>query len=237
MQEQIAELNEVVKTYGGKRALDGLTFRLGKGKIVGLLGPNGSGKTTVLKLLNGLLQPDSGSVRIAGSAPGVATKKMVSYLPERTYFNQWMRVNELLRFFSDFYETFDEGKARRMLSDLHIQEDSRLKTLSKGMREKVQLVLVMSRNVPLYLLDEPIGGVDPAAREYILHTILENYQPEASILISTHLIQDVEKIFDDVIFLSQGRKVLEGNVDDLRQEKGMSIDELFREVFRCSENY
>lgn len=223
----------VTKTFGNKTALSNVNFSLEGGKIVGLLGPNGSGKTTILKLANGLLQPTSGEITIEGSHSGIESKSIISYLPERTYLNDWMRVCDLLAFFSDFYADFSMEKARDMLHSLNINENDKLKTMSKGTKEKVQLILVMSRSAHLYLLDEPIGGVDPAARDYILNTIISNYNEKSTVLISTHLIQDVEKIFDDVIFLSKGEIVLNDSVDNIRAKNGKSIDELFREVFKC----
>ena len=231
--EPILEITHVSKTYGKKEALKGVSLKIEPGKVVGLLGPNGSGKSTMIKLINGLLQPTDGQILVAGQALGIETKKMISYLPERTYLNEWMKVKDLLGFFSDFYEDFDREKARQMLATLKIDEDSKLKTLSKGTKEKVQLILVMSRKAKLYILDEPIGGVDPAARDYILNTIIKNYSEESSVIIATHLIQEVENICDDIIFLGYGEVRLQGNVDDIRQEKGQSIDALFREVFRC----
>ncbi|MBC8580647.1 ABC transporter ATP-binding protein [Zhenhengia yiwuensis] len=231
--EPILEITHVSKTYGKKEALKDVSLKIEPGKVVGLLGPNGSGKSTLIKLINGLLQPTDGQILVAGQALGIETKKMISYLPERTYLNEWMKVKDLLGFFSDFYEDFDIEKARQMLATLKIDEDSKLKTLSKGTKEKVQLILVMSRKAKLYVLDEPIGGVDPAARDYILNTIIKNYSEESSVIIATHLIQEVENICDDIIFLGYGEVRLQGNVDDIRQEKGQSIDALFREVFRC----
>lgn len=231
--EPILEITHVSKTYGKKEALKDVSLKIEPGKVVGLLGPNGSGKSTLIKLINGLLQPTDGQILVAGQALGIETKKMISYLPERTYLNEWMKVKDLLGFFSDFYEDFDIEKARQMLATLKIDEDSKFKTLSKGTKEKVQLILVMSRKAKLYILDEPIGGVDPAARDYILNTIIKNYSEESSVIIATHLIQEVENICDDIIFLGYGEVRLQGNVDDIRQEKGQSIDALFREVFRC----
>ena len=231
--EPILEITHVSKTYGKKEALKDVSLKIEPGKVVGLLGPNGSGKSTLIKLINGLLQPTDGQILVAGQALGIETKKMISYLPERTYLNEWIKVKDLLGFFSDFYEDFDIEKARQMLATLKIDEDSKLKILSKGTKEKVQLILVMSRKAKLYILDEPIGGVDPAARDYILNTIIKNYSEESSVIIATHLIQEVENICDDIIFLGYGEVRLQGNVDDIRQEKGQSIDALFREVFRC----
>ncbi len=229
----ILETHSLTKRFGNKTALFDVNIQLKNGRIIGLLGPNGSGKTTLLKLANGLLQPTEGKILINNESPGIESKKIVSYLPERTYLNNWMKVKDIISFFTDFYDNFDPQKAQDMLKRLDIDPQDKVATLSKGTKEKVQLILVMSRNADLYLLDEPIGGVDPAARDYILNTILNNYNEEATILISTHLIQDVERIFDDIIFLSKGNVVLSGSVDDIRAEKGCSIDNLFREVFKC----
>lgn len=229
----ILECKDLTKYYDRTLGLDHLSLQLEPGRIVGLLGPNGSGKTTLLKIANGLLTPSSGQLLIDGKAPGPDTRRLVSYLPERTYLNDWMRVSELLRFFADFYEDFDSIKANDMLRSLSINPADKLKTMSKGTKEKVQLILVMSRKARLYLLDEPIGGVDPAARDYILNTIIGNYSEQASVIISTHLISDVEQVLDEAIFLSRGEIALRGSVDDIRQQHGKSIDELFREVFKC----
>lgn len=214
-------------------ALNNLNLTLDRGQIIGLLGPNGSGKTTFIKLLNDVLVPTQGEIRINGMAPGVETKKIVSYLPERTYLDETMKVKETIQYFSDFYDNFSDERAYQMLDDLQIDTNARLKTLSKGTKEKVQLILVMSRDADLYVLDEPIGGVDPAARDYILSTILNNYNEKAAILISTHLIQDIENILDRVLFIKQGQLVLNATVDEIRTEQGKSVDALFREVFRC----
>lgn len=230
---ELMKFNNVSKSYGSKMALNNVNITVEKGKIVGLLGPNGSGKTTMLKLANGLLQPTAGEILIEANKPGISTKNIVSYLPERTYLNDWMRVGEIVEFFEDFYKDFNTDKAKEILKSLDINENDKFKTMSKGNREKVQLVLVMSRNAGLYLLDEPIGGVDPAARDYILNTIITNYSENSTVVISTHLIQDVEKIFDEIIFLSKGEIFLSGSVDNIRAEHGKSIDELFREVFKC----
>lgn len=213
--------------------IDNLNLTLERGQIVGLLGPNGSGKTTLIKLINGLLAPASGNVLIDGRLPGIETKKIISYLPERTYLDSSMKVADALAYFADFYADFRPDRAHRMLSDLGIDINARLKTLSKGTKEKVQLILVMSRDALLYILDEPIGGVDPAARDYILRTILMNYNENATILLSTHLIQDIENVLDRVIFLQRGRAVLNATVDEIRMEQKKSVDILFREVFRC----
>lgn len=229
----ILECKNLTKTYGAKKALDQLSLSLDSGKIIGLLGPNGSGKTTLLKMINRLLTVPQGQLLIDGKAPGVATKSIVSYLPERTYLNPNRKIHELLDYFSDFYEDFDRGRAENMLQKLNLSPQARIKTLSKGSREKVQLVLVMSRRAKLYCLDEPIAGVDPAARDYILNTIINNYDVNATILISTHLIADVENILDEVIFLKDGKIRMHESVDDIRFVKKKSVDELFREVFQC----
>lgn len=224
------------KQYHGTLALDHLNLELPQGKIIGLLGPNGSGKTTFIKLAAGLLTATEGSVSVCGKDIGPESKALVSYLPDRPYFSKDMRVSEQLDFFQDFYEDFDRTRAEEMLSALKIEPEARFRSLSKGNQEKVQLVLVMSRRAKLYLLDEPIGGVDPAARDYILSTIISNYDPTATILISTHLIADVERVLDEFIFLYQGKVVRTGNADEAREETGKSLDELFREVFRCLPN-
>lgn len=231
----ILQCEQLTKSYGSNLALDHVDLTVEQGRIVGLLGPNGSGKTTLLKLANGLLQPGSGTITIAGKTPGVETKKIVSYLPERTYLSNWMNVVQLLDLFFDFYEDFDRDRAEHMLTALEISPKLRIKQMSKGTREKVQLILVMSRKADLYLLDEPIGGVDPATRDYILHTILNNYKRTATIVISTHLIADVENVLDDVIFINKGKIVLQSSVEAIRAERGSSVDELFREVFRYAE--
>lgn len=231
--DNLVEARCLVKSYNGLRALNDFNFTVERGRIVGLLGPNGSGKTTFIKILSGLLTSDSGFVLINGKTPGFETKSMVSYLPERPYFNSWMRVDECLDYFEDFYEDFDRFVAERMLADLGVPIDAKLKTLSKGTKEKVQLILVMARRAQLYLLDEPIAGVDPAARDYILDTIISTYNKEASIIISTHLITDVEKVLDDFAFISNGHVVVSGSAQELREQKNMSLDEYFREVFRC----
>jgi len=229
----LLECNGLTKQYGHTFGLRNVSFSIEPGRIVGLLGPNGSGKTTFLKISTGLLTPTYGSVSICGMTPGIETKAVTSYLPEYSYLNSWMRVSQMLAFFNDFYSDFDLNKAMEMLGNLGINERATLKSLSKGTKEKVQLILVMARNAQLYLLDEPIGGVDPAAREYILNTIIRNYNPEASVVISTHLIYDIEQVLDDVLFLKNGEIVLRSSVDDLRANYGMSVDAYFREVFRC----
>jgi len=230
---KILECRGLTKKFGATWALDGVTFGIEPGRIVGLLGPNGSGKTTLIKLANELLVPTAGEILVDGMKPGIETKKIVSYLPDRTYFDERMQVKGCVEMFADFYEDFDMQKAYDMLASLGVAADALFKSLSKGTKEKVQLALVMSRAAKLYLLDEPIGGVDPAAREYILSTILRNYNDEGTVLISTHLIYDIEKILDEVIFLDRGRVVRVQSVDEIREQEGKSIDELFREVFRC----
>ncbi|MEG1683949.1 MAG: ABC transporter ATP-binding protein [Oscillospiraceae bacterium] len=229
----ILECSNLVKQYGKLTALSGIDLTIQPGRIVGLLGPNGSGKTTLIKLANGLLTPTSGGLTICGMKPSVATRALVSYLPERTCISTWMNVTQLLDFYGDFYADFQRDAATEMLTHLGIDKKQRVKQMSKGTREKVQLILVMSRKAKLYLLDEPIGGVDPATRDYILNTIISNYNEEASVVISTHLIADVEKVLDDVIFINRGQIVLQSSVDAIREEKGMSVDALFREVFKC----
>ena len=229
----ILTCEKLSKQYGAVQALDQINLRIEPGRIVGLLGPNGSGKSTLIKLANGLLTPTEGQILIDGKAPGVETKNIVSYLPERTYLADWMSVRQILEFFQDFYGDFDRERASAMLSHLGIQEKQRIKQMSKGTREKVQLILVMSRRAKLYLLDEPIGGVDPAARDYILNTIIGNYDPSAAVVISTHLIADVEQMLDEVIFINGGHILRHTPVDEIREEMGKSVDALFREEFKC----
>lgn len=229
----LLECKGLTKKYGTKVALHNVELTLQRGQIVGLLGPNGSGKSTLIKLANELLTPTSGEILINGKKPGIETKKVISYLPEKTYLNDWMKVHEMIEFFKDFYEDFQPEKAYEMLKNLNINPQDRLKTMSKGTKEKVQLILVMSREADLYLLDEPIGGVDPAARDYILQTILSNYNEKGTVLISTHLISEIENILDQVVFINQGQVVLTATVDEIRSEKGKSVDALFREVFKC----
>lgn len=233
MDRNIIEIKNLKKSYGNKEALKGIDINIPRGKIVGLLGPNGSGKSTLIKIINGLLQPDSGEVNINGLKPSIETKKIVSYLPERTYLNEWMKVKDILKFFSDFYDDFNMGKAVEMLGNLNIDREEKLKNLSKGTKEKVQLILVMAREAEVYILDEPIGGVDPAGRAYILKTILQNFSENSTLIIATHLISEIENICDEVIFLAYGSVTLSGNVDEIREEKGKSIDSIFREEFRC----
>ena len=235
--ESVLNIQHVTKIYSGYiPALDNVSLELPKGKIVGLLGPNGSGKTTLLKLCAGLLTAQNGAIQICGVPVGPDTKKLVSYLPDRTYLQNHQKVREQLDLFRDFYEDFDYARAEDMLRKLGIDPRSRFGSLSKGSKEKVQLVLVMSRRAKLYLLDEPIGGVDPAARDYILNTIVTNYDPEATVVISTHLIADVEPVLDAYVFLYQGKVLRTGSVDEVRETDGKSLDMLFREVFRCLPN-
>ncbi len=229
----VLECKGLTKRFGRTAALDEVSLTVEPGRIVGLLGPNGSGKTTLIKLANGLLTPDGGYIAVCGTAPGRESHALVSYLPERTAIPTWMTAKQLLDFYGDFYQDFRRDAAEEMLDHLGIQPLQAVKQMSKGTREKVQLIMVMSRAAKLYLLDEPIGGVDPATRDYILSTIIGNYNPEAAVVISTHLIADVEKVLDEVIFISQGRVALQSTVDDIREEKGMSVDALFREVFKC----
>lgn len=233
LESNILECRGLVKKYGGKTVIKGINLSIKRGRIVGLLGPNGSGKSTLIKLANGLLAPSFGEILIDGKKPGVETKKIVSYLPERTYLNDWMKVYEIIEFFKDFYKDFRAERAYEMLKNLNIAPNDRIKTMSKGTKEKVQLILIMSREAELYFLDEPIAGVDPAARDYILNTIINNYNTDATVIISTHLISDVEKILDEVIFLYDGQIHLQSSVDEIRENQGKTVDTLFREVFRC----
>ena len=234
----ILECKGLSKRFGAVTALDGISFTIEPGRIVGLLGPNGSGKTTLIKLANGLLTPTSGEIWINGRAPGKESHAMVSYLPERTSLPLWMTVKQLQDFYEDFYADFQRERSEEMLDRLEISAKQRMKHMSKGTREKVQLILAMSRQAKLYLLDEPIGGGGPAGRGhihpgYILDTIIRNYNPEASVIISTHLIADVEKVLDEVLFIDRGQILLQSSVDAIREEKGMSVDALFREVYKC----
>lgn len=229
----VLQITNLHKSYGSHSVLEGVSFCIPRGKIVGLLGPNGCGKSTIMKLIAGLIPLSKGEILIDGMAPGQKTKSLISYLPERSYLNDWMRISDLLSFFHDFYSDFDLERAKQMLADLNIALNDRLKTMSKGTKEKVQLVLVMARRAKLYLLDEPIAGVDPAAREFIMNTILTNYDEKASVLISTHLISDVEPVLDEAIFLREGQVVLHDNADALREREGKSLDALFRDVFRA----
>ncbi len=231
---ELVELSGLTKSYGkGTPAVNNISLKLPKGKIIGLLGPNGSGKTTLIKLINGLLTADAGSIRINGVEVGSQTKANVAYLPDRSYLSENQTISQILDFFSDFYADFSRERAEGLLQDLGIDAKRKLKTLSKGNKEKVQLILVMSRRADLYVLDEPIAGVDPAARDYILRTIINNYNPEATVLISTHLISDVESVLDEVIFMRYGHLVLYTSVDNIREQHGKSVDAYFREVFAC----
>lgn len=229
----LVEIENLTKKYGLKTAVKDISLNLEGGQIIGLLGPNGSGKTTLIKMLNGLLVPTKGKILVDGKEIGPETKAVISYLPDQTYLNMNQKVCEVINFFEDFYEDFDSERAYEMLEKLNINPKDSLKTMSKGTKEKVQLILVMSRRAKLYILDEPIAGVDPAARDYILDVILSNYDPEASILISTHLISDIEKILDQTVFIRNGEIVMNSSVDDIRVNEGKSVDALFREVFAC----
>ena len=229
---ELLRCENLTKKYGSLVALNGINLSVTSGKIIGLLGPNGSGKTTLIKLLNGLLQPTSGEIFVCGDVPGTQSKEKVAYLPDNNYLNNWMRVEQIVEFFADFYKDFRKELAYEMLSRLQIEPSAKLKSLSKGNKEKVCLILVMSRNAELYVLDEPIAGVDPATRDYIISTILNNYNKNSSVIISTHLISDIEEILDEVIFINKGDIALHKTVDEIREEKGMSVDALFREVFK-----
>ena len=230
---KLVECKNLCKSFGDKLILKGINLDIPSGKIIGLLGKNGTGKSTLIKILNDLLTVSSGEVLIKGEKPGVATKKIISYLPERTYLNKSMTVDATIKYFSDFYEDFDDEKAYRLLRDLKLDTSLKLSKMSKGMIEKVQLVLVMSREAELYILDEPLGGVDPATRDYILDTILTNFNENASVIISTHLISDIERILDHVIFIDEGKIVLSEDSDALRSRENASIDEIFRRMFKC----
>lgn len=232
-EQNLVVCDHLSKCFGSVKALDDFSLTLGGGHIIGLLGPNGSGKTTLIKLMNGLLKPTSGTVTIAGAPIGQYTHSVTAYLPDKMYLSDWMKTNDLIDFFSDFYEDFDRVKAFDMLRSLDIAPTDRLKTMSKGTKEKVQLIVTMARRARLYLLDEPIGGVDPAARDYILNTILTNYSEDASVIISTHLIADIERVLDEVVFLKKGSLYRHDSVDAIREAEGKSVDELFREVFAC----
>ena len=233
MNEYILQCRDLSKKFSGRPALNGINMDIPRGRIIGLLGPNGSGKTTFMKLANGLLVPSGGRILIDGHKPGPETKQAVSYLPDKDYLPDWMKVKDLVKMFTEFYKDFDHLKAQDMLQRLSINDGQRLKSLSKGTKEKVQLILAMSRQAQLYLLDEPIGGVDPAARDYILNTIISNYNENGTVIISTHLIADVEQVLDDVIFIKDGSIAACTSVDEIREKEGESVDEYFREVFRC----
>ncbi len=230
---KLLEVKNLSKLFDNKEILKDVNISLSSGKIIGLLGKNGAGKTTLIKLINDLITPTSGEILVNGNKVGVKTKKIISYLPERTYLNKQMKVSEVLDYFKDFYEDFDADKAKKLLEDLELDENQRLSKMSKGMQEKVQLVLVMSRNADLYILDEPLGGVDPATRDYILDTILSNFNENASVVISTHLISDIERILDEVIFIDKGKIILQSDADKIRNEEKASIDEIFRRMFKC----
>lgn len=227
------EYRDICKNYGSFPALTGINLDIGAGRIVGLLGPNGSGKTTLIKLTSGLLVPNSGEIRVCGNPVGVESKKCISYLPERTYLDETMTPEKGIEFFSDFYSDFDANKARELMKELNVDPKRKIKTMSKGSKEKLQLIFVMSRKAKIYILDEPIAGVDPAARELIINTVLKNYVSDSTVVISTHLISDVEKVLDDVIFLSYGKIILTSTAYEIRERQGKTVDELFREVFRC----
>ncbi|HPE95705.1 MAG TPA: ABC transporter ATP-binding protein [Bacillota bacterium] len=237
MSDNIIDAYGLTKSYGSLKALDEFAITVTKGKVFGLLGPNGSGKTTFIKLCAGLLTPDSGHLRVCDEGVGAGTKALVSYLPEAMYFPQWMKISECMAIFDDFYADFDRTKATEMLAALQVDGAKRIRELSKGMKEKLQLVLVMSRRARLYLLDEPIAGVDPASRDYILDTIIRSYSADAAVVISTHLISDIEKALDEFAFLSYGKIVMQMTPDEAREKYGKSVDALFREVFRCFVNY
>ena len=230
---ELLEINNLTKVFDNKEVLKDINLNISSGKIVGLLGKNGAGKTTLIKLINDLLTPTSGEILVKGNKVGVESKKVISYLPERTYLNKQMKVSEVIDYFKDFYNNFDANKARKLLKDLDLDVNEKLSKMSKGMQEKVQLVLVMSRNADLYILDEPLGGVDPATRDYILDTILSNFGENASVIISTHLISDIERILDEVIFIDKGKIVLQSDADKLRKKEKESVDEIFRRLFKC----
>lgn len=232
-EKELIKISNLTKRYGKKVALSNYSCSMQGGKIIGLLGPNGSGKTTLIKILNGLLKDYEGSVLIDGQKPNKHTRSIISYLPDETYLEDWMKIKDALSMFKDMYKDFDLEKCLSLMSRMSLNKDMRIKAMSKGMKEKFQLALVMSRKAKIYILDEPIGGVDPAARELILEIILNNYSEDSIVLISTHLISDIEKIFEEVIFIKDGSVVLEGNAEELRTKRGQSIDEIFREVFKC----
>lgn len=227
----VLEARNLAKNYFTKKALKDIDITLEKGKILGFLGPNGSGKTTFIKIVAGILRQSSGEIFIEGTKPGVKTKAMVSYLPDKNYLFKWMKIKDAVGFFKDFYEDFDEKRCKELLEFMNLEEESKVTSLSKGMMEKLNLTLVLSRKAKLYILDEPLAGVDPVAREKILDAIIQNYNEDSSMIITTHLVKDIERIFDDVAFIKDGEIVLSGNAEDLRLQKGKSIDELFREVF------
>ena len=230
---ELLECKNIYKDYGKKQVLKDVNLKIPRGKIVGLLGKNGMGKTTLIKLINDLLTPTSGEILVNGKEVGIESKKIISYLPERTYLDKSMTIKQTLKYFTDFYDNFDIEKAKRLIKDLDLEIDTKISKMSKGMQEKLQLILVMSRNAELYILDEPLGGVDPATRDYILDTILNNFNEDASVIISTHLISDIERILDEVIFIDKGKIILSSNADKLREKEKGSIDEIFRRMFKC----
>ena len=230
---ELLECKELCKSYDNKQVLKNINLKIPKGKIIGLLGKNGTGKTTLIKLLNDLLTPTSGEILINGKKVGVESKGIISYLPERTYLDREMKVKEVIKYFEEFYDDFDSGKANKLLKDLDLDMNTKISKMSKGMQEKLQLILVRSRNAQLYILDEPLGGVDPATRDYILDTILSNFCKGASVIISTHLIADIERILDEVIFIDKGQIILTSSADELRSKENASIDEIFRRYFKC----
>ena len=230
---ELLECKNLCKSYEGKQVLKDINLKIPKGKIIGLLGKNGTGKTTLIKLINDLLTPTSGEILINGKKPGIESKEIISYLPERTYLDREMKVKDAIKYFEEFYKNFDSKKAVKLLKDLDLDVDTKISKMSKGMQEKLQLILVMSRNAQLYILDEPLGGVDPATRDYILDTILSNFCEGASVLISTHLISDIERILDEVIFIDKGQIIVTSSADELRNKENLSIDEIFRRYFKC----
>ena len=230
---ELLECKNIYKDYDKKQVLKDINLKIPRGKIIGLLGKNGMGKTTLIKLINDLLTPTSGEILVNGKNIGIESKRIISYLPERTYLDKSMTIKQTLEYFTDFYDNFDIEKAKRLIKDLDLEIDTKISKMSKGMQEKLQLILVMSRNVELYILDEPLGGVDPATRDYILDTILNNFSEDASVIISTHLISDIERILDEVIFIDKGKIILSSNADKLREKEKGSIDEIFRRMFKC----
>ncbi len=230
---ELVKCNNLCKEFDNKKVLKDVNLTIPKGKIIGLLGKNGMGKTTLLKLINDLLTPTSGEVLINGKKPNINSKKIISYLPERTYLDKSMKVSQILTFFNEFYDNFNKDKAIKLLKDLDLDINSKVSKMSKGMQEKLQLILVMSREAQIYILDEPLGGVDPATRDYILDTILSNFSEGASVIISTHLISDIERILDEVIFIDKGEIILTSSADELRKKENASIDEIFRRCFKC----
>lgn len=230
---ELLECKDLCKSFDNRVILDNVNIKIERGKIVGLLGKNGQGKTTLIKLINDLLTPTSGEVLINGKKPSIESKRIISYLPERTYFDKSMKVSDIIKYFKEFYDNFNEEKALKLLDDLELDKNLCLAKMSKGMQEKVELILVMSREADLYILDEPLGGVDPATRDYILDTILSNFKDGASVIISTHLIADIERILDEVIFIDKGKIILTGDADTIRKKEKASIDEIFRRSFKC----